>query len=105
MLDVAHAVGQPLGLFPVLKDTAAYVGVKPDQVGDGGMVRVSFECVRHPQDLGRDPIPFLWRLRHNTVFLLCLSGKDAIARNDLRAPMSSVPTQSGTSGPPAGEFK
>jgi hypothetical protein len=42
-----HAFGEALCLFPVFQNPSAQIGVKPDQIIDGGMIGVSFERMWH----------------------------------------------------------
>jgi hypothetical protein len=63
---MAHVIGKAVGFFLVGLDPAADIGVESDQVINGRMLGVSFECVGHNPKLGRPPLLRLWRLRHNT---------------------------------------
>jgi hypothetical protein len=64
---MAHVIGKAIGFFPVRFDPAADVGMKPDQVVNGGVLGVGFESVGHIPKVGPPPLLRLWRLRHNTV--------------------------------------
>jgi hypothetical protein len=46
-LDMLHIMGETFGFLAVCLDPAADVGVKPDQVADGRVLRMCLECVRH----------------------------------------------------------
>jgi hypothetical protein len=47
MLDRQHGRGKPCGLFVIVQDLAADVGVKTDQVGHGRVIGCYFERVWH----------------------------------------------------------
>jgi len=62
-----HVGGKLFGFLLVGLDPAADIGVKADQVVNGGVLGMSFECVGHIPKVGRPPLLRLSRLRHNTA--------------------------------------